>query len=296
MRRTVLATGAVALVLALGACGNVVQGTPTAAGQQQVDTGQNGVSAAFSDANQLVAAAKAGTSKSKSAKFSMEGNFGGQATKASGQGRFDGDNSAMSMTMDMVGQQMEMRFLNKTLYVKMPAAAAAGKAWIKLSADGSDPMSKALGGSLDKMSGQSDPTQVLDQISKAGKITKSEQTTLDGKPATHYTVDVDFAKLADQQAPGGLPAAAAEQLKGKNVHFPIDIWLNSDQLPVQIKMDMTPMMTALGAPGSAAAAGMVMTMHYSDWGTPVDVQAPPADQVGDFSDLGGLGGSVKPTR
>jgi hypothetical protein len=295
MRRAVLATGAVALVLALGACGSVVQGTPTAAGPQ-ADTGQNGVSAAFSDANQLAAAAKAGTSKSKSAKFAMEGNLGGQATKASGQGRFDGDNSAMAMTMSLAGRQMEMRFLDKALYVKMPAAAATGKAWIKLSADGSDPMSKALGGSLDKMAGQNDPAQTLDQISKAGKITKSEQATVDGKPATHYTVDVDFAKLAGQQAPGGLPAEAADMLKGRNAHFPIDIWLNSDQLPVQIKMDMTPMTTAISAPDSAATTGMTMTMHYSDWGAPVDVQAPPADQVGDFSDLGSLGGSVKPTR
>ncbi|HVV10889.1 hypothetical protein [Amycolatopsis sp.] len=43
---------------------------------------------------------------------------------------------------------------------------------------------------------------------------------------------------------------------------------------------MTEQMKAAGVPGSGAST---VTMKYSDWGTTtVDVQAPPADQVGEL--------------
>ena len=46
-------------------------------------------------------------------------------------------------------------------------------------------------------------------------------------------------------------------------------------------MDQGPMMQALGAPAGDAK----FTMKYSDWGTQVDVVAPPADQVVDLGEL-----------
>ncbi|AHI02089.1 hypothetical protein [Kutzneria albida] len=288
MRKTVLATTAVAAALTVGACGSPQQGTPSAA-QPNGGLDKTG-SSLFGDANQLVLAAKAGTSKAKSSKFTMESAVGGESVKASGAGRYDGANTAMSMSMDAQGQQIEMVLADKTIFIKLPDAQRAmlgsDKAWVKLGGDGNDPLSKALGGSMSKSAEQSDPTKTLEQISQAGKITKSEQTTLDGKQASHYSVDVDFAKLAGQSL-DSLPAEAKTKLAGKNVHFPVDLWLDGDQLPIQIKMDMTEMMTAMGAPAKATAGGAVTTMHYSDWGTAVDVKAPPADQVADLSAMMG---------
>jgi hypothetical protein len=287
MRKTALAAGGVALVLALSACGGGSE-AGTAAPTPQVNAGKSSL---FSDPLQLVAAAKAGTEKSKSSKFSMETSTASQSIKATGQASYDGANTAMSMSMDMAGEHMEMVFIGNILYVKVPAAQLAqmggGKPWIKISTDGSDPMSQALAGVLNNAAQQNDPTKTLEQISKAGKITKSEQTQLDGQPVTHYTIDLDFAKLLDQFAasmPGGLPADVKDKVKGESPHFPAELWLNSDQLPVQIAMDMTNVMSAVGAPAEASTK---TTIRYLDWGAPVDIKAPPADQVGEFPKMGG---------
>jgi hypothetical protein len=184
---------------------------------------------------------------------------------------------------------MEMIYIGNALYIKVPAGQldqmAGGKQWIKMSTDGSDPMSQSMGGLLNSAQ-QNDPAKTLEQISKAGKITKSEQTQLDGQPVSHYTVDLDFAKLLDQYAesvPGGIPADVKEKVKAEAPHFPAELWLNSDQLPVQIVMDMTNVMSAVGAPAESTKT----TIRYLDWGAPVDIKAPPADQVGEMPKMGG---------
>jgi len=276
VRKSLLAAGTVAAVLLLGACG-MQKGAASAAGPQSTG-GSAGLSSPFTNANQLVAAAKEGTNKSKSAKFTMRANLLGQSVKSTGQGRFDGANSAMAMTIDTSMGQMEMRLVDKTVYMKLPGAQAAqlgnGKPWLEIDSNGDAPASKVLSGSLSAAE-QNDPSKTLEQI-------KSEQTTLNGEPVNHYTLDLDFAKTAGQ-LPGGLSDQAMGSLKGKNVHIPMELWLNAEQLPVQIVMDMGPLMQAAGTPTQGGDSKMTVT--YSDWGTPVDVQAPPADQVGSLSQV-----------
>jgi len=283
MRRTALAAGGLALILALSACSGTTGGTALPAGAAGADT-KSGSSSLFSDPLQLVAAAKAGTEKSKSSKFSMEMNVAGMSVKASGQGRYDGANTAMSMSMDLLGQQMEMRMIGQTIYMKMPeqmrASTGSTKPWTKVSLDDSTPAGKALSENYSQLAEQNDPSKMLEQIQKAGTIKKSEATTLNGEPANHYTVDIDLAKIADQM-PAGLPDEAKTQLAGKDVHFPMDLWVNADQLPMQIVMDMTALGTALGGAQGGQLGEMKMTMKYTDWGVPVDIAAPPADQVGE---------------
>jgi hypothetical protein len=280
MRRTALAAGGLALILALSACSGSTDGTAFPAGA----AGKSGSSSLFSDSLQLVAAAKAGTEKSKSSKFSMEMNVAGMAVKASGQGRYDAADPAMSMSMDLLGQQMEMRLIGKTMYMKMPesmrASTGSTKPWTKVSLDDSTAAGKALSENYSQLAEQNDPTKMLEQIQKAGTMKKSEATTLNGEPANHYTFDIDLAKLADQ-LPAGLPADAKAELEGKDVRFPMDLWVNSDQLPMQIVMDMTALGSALGGAQGGQMGDMKMTMKYTDWGLPVDIAAPPADQVGE---------------
>jgi hypothetical protein len=279
LRKTALVAGGFALVLALTACGG---GSTTGTALPTSGQDKAGSTSLFSDPLQLVAAAKAGTEKSKSAKFSMEMTAAGLAITANGQGRFDGANTAMSMTMNLLGQQMEMRVIGGDMYMQMPesmrASLGSTKPWTKVSLAASSAPGNSMG-DYNQLAEQNDPSKMLEQIQKAGTITKSDSTTLNGQPANHYTIDVDFAKLADQM-PAGLPADAKDKLTGKNVHFPMEVWLNSDQLPMQIVMDMTAIGKAVAGDAATGKTGeMKMTMKYTDWGTPVTVEAPPADQV-----------------
>ncbi|WP_103348525.1 hypothetical protein [Amycolatopsis sp. CA-128772] len=289
MRKTTLvAASAAVLALTLTACsGNSGTAQPVA-GQSQADGGSKGLASPFTDAIQLASASKQGTEQSKSAKFSMEGSAAGQTMTATGAMAFGGTDTKFSMTTTSAGQTTEMRMVDKVMYIKLPAdeqkQMGTDKAWAKISADGTDPVSQSLGGALSQSADQSDPSKMLEQISKAGRIISSDQTELNGEQVNHYKVELDVAKAVDQftgQAPAATRDKIADMLKGKDIKIPAELWLNKDNLPVQVTMDQGPMMQALGAP----AGDSKFTMKYSDWGTQVDVTAPPADQVVDFGEL-----------
>ncbi|WP_370968486.1 hypothetical protein [Amycolatopsis sp. cg9] len=290
MRKTTLVAAGAALVLTLTACsGNSTTGTAAPAGEQsQAGGSSSGLASPFTDAFQLASASKQGTEKSKSAKFTMEGSAAGQTMSATGAMAFDGANTKFSMTSTAAGETTEMRMVDKVMYIKLPAdqqkQMGTDKAWAKISADGTDPISQAMGSALSQSAEQSDPSKILDQVSKAGRIISSDQTELNGEQVNHYKVELDVAKALDQFT-GQIPAAARDQvnekLKGKDLKIPAELWLNKDNLPVQVTMDQGAMMQALGAPAGDAK----FTMKYSDWGTQVDVSAPPAEQVVDLGEL-----------
>lgn len=288
MRKTTLVAAGAALVLTLTACsGNSGTAEPAAAGGQ-TQAESKGLASPFTDAVQLASASKQGTEKSKSAKFTMEGSAAGQKLTASGAIAMDETDTKFSMTSTAAGQTTEMRLVDKVMYIKLPAEeqkqVGTDKTWAKISADGNDPLSQAMSGVLSQSAEQSDPSKMLDQVSKAGRIISSDQTELNGQKVNHYKVELDVAKAIDQFT-GQVPAAERDKLtdmlKGKDVKIPAELWLDKDNLPVQVTMDQGPMMQALGAPAGDAK----MTMKYSDWGTQVDVTAPPADQVVDLGEL-----------
>ncbi|MEV4599000.1 hypothetical protein AB0K15_16510 [Amycolatopsis sp. NPDC049253] len=285
MRKTTFAVAAgAALALVLTGCGSKAEnGTAAPAGAKP----ELGLAAPFSNVIELATASKQGTQKSKSSKVSMEMSAAGNTVTAQGVASYEPGNPEMSMTMTTEGQQMEMRLVDKTMYIKMPAAQLAqlgtDKPWVKISPDADDPMSQALSGSMSQAGDNSDPTKMLDQIAEAGKIVSSDQTTLDGQQVNHYKVEIDIAKAMDkftQSMPAASKAQLEQAIKGKDIKIPAEIWVDKNQLPLEITMDESSMMQAMGA--GAAGTGK-MTLKYSDWGTPVTVAAPPADQVTDLS-------------
>ncbi|MFD9895351.1 hypothetical protein ACFWY9_38925 [Amycolatopsis sp. NPDC059027] len=293
MRKTTLVAAGAALVLTLTACGGNSGGTGTDT-KASGDGKGFGLAAPFSDALQLASASKEGTQKSKSAKMTMESSDPAKTINMNGAVKFDGQNTAMAMTMDQAGQQMEVRLVDKVLYMKMPPEQlqkmGTGKSWVKITPNGDDPISKAMGSSLAQSSEQSDPTKILEQIGNGGKIISSDQTQLNGEPVNHYVAEIDISKNLDkvlESAPAEAKSQLADKLKG--VKMPVELWLNKDQLPVQMVLDSSAVAKAAGAPGGASEAGKI-TVKYTDWGKPVDVTAPPADQVADLSEMMKTGG------
>src|SRR4051794_1635984 len=225
MRKTTLVAAGAALVLTLSACsGNSTTGTaqPAAAGGQSQDGGSRGLASPFTDAIQLASASKKGTERSKSAKFTMEGTAAGQTISMNGAVSTGSDGTKLSMTSTAAGQTTEMRLVDKVMYIKLPAGErkqlGTDKAWAKISPDGTDPLSQALGGALSQTADQSDPSKMLDQISKAGRIISSDQTQLNGEQVNHYKVETTapkpFAQFA-AKVPAGARAKLNERVKAR---------------------------------------------------------------------------------
>lgn len=279
MRKALIAAGGLALALTLGACG----GSPI-----------GGIgSPAFQQVTDLVAAAKESASEKKTAKFTMDMNMGIMAMKADGEARFDGANTAMAMTMDAMGQQIEMRMVERTMYLKMPPGmpgADAAKPWMKMSLEDL----ASTGQNLDQMLEQSDPTKTLELLQESGTIVSSEETELDGQSATHYKIDLDFVKAMEKFGAGAGPAEIEELKKAGIEKMPMDLWLSDENLPLQIEIPLGDIMKKVGEQQTQSMpAGMdqaKITMKYTGWGGDVNVAAPPADQVSDQK-IPGMGGN-----
>ncbi|WP_336216849.1 DUF1396 domain-containing protein [Nonomuraea sp. LPB2021202275-12-8] len=157
-----------------------------------------------------------------------------------------------------------------TVYVKVEALKemfGATKPWIKVPLN--DVGSRAQ---VDQYLGQ---IQQFDLASVTKMVTASKDVksvgteSVGGEDTTHYsgTFPVDAAV---QQ----LPADKQEQAKTnlaelKDIKF--DIWVGSDDLPRKLTMS-----------GAEAGGTMDAALMFKGFNEPVDIQAPPADQVGEL--------------
>jgi len=199
----------------------------------------------------------------------MEAEFdpeaGGQSVTMPMEGDFvssdDPEHVAMSTSMDMPAQQMDMIVLDKAMYMSGAGMGTAGKPWIKLDLD--DPNSPL--GDVSQLYESSDPQAFTAYLDVATSVTDEGGESIDGVDTTHYVVTVDTKKMYDNPAFGGKQALS--QL-GLGKETTIDTWVDGDFRPVQIEMD-------LGKAGS-------LTAHYTKWGEELDIEAPPASKVMSF--------------
>ena len=109
----------------------------------------------------------------------------------------------------------------------------------------------------------------------SGDVEKLGDDTVAGEHATHYRAAIDYARLAEK-----LPDSSEVRDKlPKLGTVPADVWIDDDDRVV--KMHMTIDAGAFGA-GTGTAE---MTMEITDFGVPVDVQAPPEDETVDLFSL-----------
>ncbi len=207
------------------------------------------------------------------------------AIRMEGRASFDPANPAMAVTMSVPGHgQAEIRLVDDVVYMKTDGMGSADKPWQKVPLD---ELAEAQGGDISDptitMMDAGDPTKMLEQIREAGgEIKKTEQTTLDGQQVTQYTIEVDPLEMMDSMG-GGIDVDGAELagLVDSIGVIPMELYLNSEGLPVRIEMhvDFSEAVKEIGArmgeelpadfPTEAFKMSMVMT--YEEWGTPVSI-------------------------
>lgn len=219
----------------------------------------------------------------------------GGSLDMSGHVEMDMDSGLQSMVMEvpMLGE-MEMIQDGETVYMKTPAGLGMGsKPWMSFDAG-----SEAASGLTGSMGGQSDPTAMLESLRGVSSGVEEVGTeTIDGVETTHYAATIDLEK-AMSMAPADQQAEMQASLGDLGIkEMPVDVWVDGDGLVrrMEIRMEMGKIAeSAAGGDPTAAQmfkdATMVMTMDLYDYGVPVNIQVPPASQVQDVGDLGGLGG------
>lgn len=271
MRKTYV-VACCALVFALSACTSEPPPTGhlTPAGAGPAGYGL------FHDVSTLAAVAGVAV-EGKPCKFTMDATADGKSLKESGQGEFDGVKTEISLKVLLDDQQIELLMIDTGMYMKLPPGSPKSGpiAWLRIPTDGSGSAdAKAFSDSEIQLTNQEDPVKLLARIGKAGSISHAERTTLAGRPVGHYTISLAFARMLDDYP---VSADAKRSVIAADIHFVLDLWVDSGEHPVRAMLDATSL-AKIG--GSSTPAKM--TVDYTDWDTPVSVQTPPADQVGDF--------------
>lgn len=170
---------------------------------------------------------------------------------------------AMDMTMDMGAQgKLQMRLVDSSMYLTGTMLPAASKPWVRF--DLGDPKNP-FGQMMDQMLSSVDPDKVEDMYASIKRLEDLGPETVDGVDTRHYSVTVnmqDAIKALGMDKVKGI--SLQDVLKQLPKTYTSDVWLDSAQRPVQMKYSLS---------------GSETVMHYSDWGKPVSIKAPPASQV-----------------
>jgi hypothetical protein len=206
----------------------------------------------------------------------------GQQFSFTGKGQSDTTNSRMQMTMDFSGlpaqltqngSTAEFVLADKVMYLKVPFLSGmlpGGKQWLKLDVAAA---AKEAGTSLGSF-GQLDPQQWLQQLLASSDTHKLGTDTVQGEQMTHYRTTVDPAEAASK-VPAAQRAAVRKAMQQLGMSsIPVDVWVDGSGLLRQESLSLT-----LGQGLQNAAMKLTFDMH--DFGAPVNVDVPPADQVFD---------------
>ncbi|MGV9556472.1 hypothetical protein [Streptomyces sp. NPDC003401] len=187
----------------------------------------------------------------------------------------------MADTMRQLGTtSMQARYLPDAYYARMGdafAEQAGGKHWIKYPYDALETLGGGSGAYLKDQMENSTPSRSVKLLLASGDVRRVGEETVRGERTTHYSGTVEVADLAGRNSSldESQLAGLRKQLEQAGVTTEtVDIWVDDDDLLVK-KVEK----------GRSANGTYSQTAYYSDYGTPVDTEAPPAADTADFSEL-----------
>jgi hypothetical protein len=191
--------------------------------------------------------------------FETTSGSAGQTQTMTGQARFGGDGVEMQAS-STGAQAMEMILLGKAMYMKSPDLGTGDK-WLKI--DLSDPDS--LFGMIGKAT---DPEVMFKAMEAPKKLELIGSEDVDGVEANHYRITLDPTQYLEAME---FPPAMAEMLPDELV---TEMWVDADDLPRKFTQTMQIPAVGGGKPTTTTTEGT-----YSDFGTEVEIEEPPASQV-----------------
>ena len=307
MRGSMAALAASAAVAGLSLAGCASSSSPAAAGGPAADrsimlaayTHTVGQKTAQISLTETVAtngaAASSGAGAGMSESPAVVGGSAGSSATIIANGGVDFSRPAADLTMQVQGQQLEIREIASTIYLHLPSALdqqlSGGKPWVSLDLNA---VSQAkLGVSLSSLAqtSQADPAQMLSYlqaVSRSG-VHKGGTATIHGVQTTEYDATIDLAKLAAMQR-----TAAARQAMTKlaaqagTSGYPMQVWVGQDGLvhQMQFAVNGNPnTLTGSASPDTseATATAVTATIQLYNYGSPVTLAAPPAEQTTDLT-------------
>jgi hypothetical protein len=213
----------------------------------------------------------------------------GSVDGTSGEMTFD-FGSALQRAGIPFGSSLKEIFLKEdgdfVIYMQLGALASqipGGKQWIRLDFT---KLGKSAGVDFDQLlsGSQVQPGDLLSMLkTEDAQIRKIGPATIDGTATTHYHVEIQMVEaLKDRGVSSPLLSAVAAQMPT----LPEDVWIDKDGLVRRIKLSVDTQV-------QDKPFQMAMTMNLFDYGTHVEIAAPPSSDVFDATQFAqqGLGSS-----
>jgi hypothetical protein len=263
MRRTRWAAGVALLIVLLPSCGSAEPETSETAASAPTTTAEI-------DGAELIAAVSSAQRKSGTYQMEMTFETEGVEFDATGAARYpdSGQVPDLSMIMNLPpeqGGEIEMVVIDESAYLRLPPDAGLPTPWLKIHSDGSDPISAQMAPLIDQMTSNADFEQYSETFGSAASIDRLGSDVIDGVDVTEYVVTVDVSKMPAD----ALGVVAPEDLPVDEVTY--SLWIDGDDLVRRLTSDL---------------AGYGTTdITIFGYGEPVEIEAPPPDQVTDASTL-----------
>ncbi|MGW1185938.1 hypothetical protein ACWD7Y_07975 [Streptomyces drozdowiczii] len=290
VRRVGLSVAVVAALTSVAACGGSDDGGSKGGGKKE----SAGRSVTKVDPIAALVAVQKKTGQAQSARIDSTMTMGStMSTKQTGAIDWsDGITGSLTITptggamadgMKQLGGSgtMEARYLKDGYAVDMGEVMAqqtGGKRWISYSYDDLQKLAGASGAALMDQMQNSTPEQGVKSLLASGDVKKVGREDVRGVSATHYSGTIDVAKLTAKFG-NNMGTDEIAQLKKQLAESgitteKIDIWVDDHDLLVK-KTER----------GDMKTGELNSTVYYSDYGTKVSVERPPADQTVDFMEL-----------
>ena len=159
----------------------------------------------------------------------------------------------MELSVDVQGQSLDMRQVDGLFYISGPPATPEGK-WLAVDpSDPNDPVAQQFAG----LAKTGDLNTTFDAFREGIQdVEYVGEEEIDGEATDHYVFTVDAAKAAKAQGQPMTPGMPEE--------LTYDVWLTEDDLMRPVSFELGP---------------VAATVDATEWGEPVEVEAPPESDI-----------------
>ncbi|MEV0746231.1 LppX_LprAFG lipoprotein [Streptomyces sp. NBC_01220] len=288
VRRVGLAVAVAAALTSVGACGGSDDGSTSRARGKDAGSGvvKTDAIAALLDVQKKTGAASSakveGTMTVGSAMSMKQSGALDWSDGVSGSMEITYTGGAMADTMKKSGGNgtMQARYFKDGYAADMGEAMArqtGGKRWISYSYEDLAALGGASGAAMKDQMQNTTPDQGVKSLLASGDVKEVGKEQVRGVPTTHYSGTVDVAELTAKTSKldADQLAALKKQLNDAGITTEtVDIWVDENDLLVK-KSER----------GQMKTGELNTTMFYSDYGTKVSVQRPPAGETIGFKEL-----------
>lgn len=231
---------------------------------------------------ELGAATAAQQKIDKTAKIALNGGLSGQTQSAlTGEGalRYDEAGAAMQITQRIQAgggtpQELELVVLPDTAFIRPPLSSSAGmppgKTWLRIRPTATDPASVQFNQMIQAIRDNADPTKSFAQFGDAITIVDAAEEQLDGQRTMRYKLRVDLVRAADRQPDPALKQNLQQSVQTGLTTLEYTLWVDAQNRLSRVLVDQ---------PLPQNQGTFTLDARYRDWGQPVQIDPPPADQV-----------------